>query len=195
MTQFDSQKLGYSIDQLGPLAPLVGTWKGEQGRNVAPDPNRGIEDGMYTETLSFTPIKVLKNHEQTLYGLRYQTSAFENGVELFHEEVGYWLWDPQAQEVYRCFIVPRGITVIAGGKATASDRKYSMEARLGDPCFGIVSIPFLDREFKTVRYTLDIEILDADRFSYREVTYMQMPGRPQLFEHLDQNVMVRVKSV
>jgi hypothetical protein len=34
----------------------------------------------------------------------------------FHEELGYWLWDADAGQVLRCFMVPRGVTVIAGGK-------------------------------------------------------------------------------
>lgn len=181
----------FDLQLLGPLFPLVGKWKGVKGRNVAPDPDRGIEDGVYTEELSFTPIKTVKNHEQTLYGLRYQTTAYENGAP-FHEEVGYWLWEPEAEEIYRCFIVPRGITVLAGGKAKADASKFSLEAKLGDTKFGICSIPFLDKEFKTVRYTLDIEVLRPGEFSYKEITYMQMPGRAELFEHLDQNILTKV---
>lgn len=182
----------FDLKLLGPLYPLVGKWKGVKGRNIAPDPERGIEDGQYTEELSFTPIKTVKNHEQILYGLRYQTTAFENGVEVFHEEVGYWLWEPQAKEVYRCFVIPRGVTVLAGGKTADNASKFSMEAKLGNLQFGISSIPFLDREFKTVRYTLDIEILNSNSFSYKEITFMQMPGRQELFEHLDENVLFKI---
>jgi hypothetical protein len=180
----------FDLKLLGPLFPLVGKWKGAKGRNIAPDPNRGIEDGQYSEELSFIPIKSVKNHEQILYGVRYQTTAFENGSP-FHEETGYWLWDPSASEVYRCFIVPRGITVIAGGKVAPQDQKFFLEAKLGSPTFGITSIPFLDQEFKTTRYTLEIEMIDSNTFSYKEITYMQMPGRKDLFEHLDQNTLQR----
>lgn len=182
----------FDLTLLGPLSTLAGKWAGTKGRNIAPDPERGTEDGMYTEELLFEPIKTVKNHEQTLYGLRYRTTAFENGLEPFHEEVGYWLWDPQAQEIYRCFIVPRGVSVIAGGKSSKSAKSFSLEAKLGDPSFGISSIPFLHREFKTVRYTLDIEIHNENKFSYKEVTFMEMPGRDNVFEHLDQNTLVRI---
>ncbi len=182
----------YDLKLLGPLYPLIGKWKGVKGRNVAPDPNRGIEDGKYTEELSFIPIKPVNNHEQTLYGLRYQTTAFENGLEPFHEEVGYWLWAPKSKEVYRCFIVPRGINVLAGGKVAPDARKFTLEAKIGEPIFGISNIPFLDREFKTVRYTLDVEVIDEKQFSYKEITYMQMPGRKELFEHLDQNILTKI---
>ena len=37
----------------------------------------------------------------------------------FHTEVGYWLWDGATGEVLRGFVVPRGITVLAGGTADA----------------------------------------------------------------------------
>ena len=33
----------------------------------------------------------------------------------FHTEVGYWLWDGATGEIVRGFVVPRGITVLAGG--------------------------------------------------------------------------------
>ncbi len=181
----------FELSLLGPLYPLVGRWQGSAGRNIAPDPDRGIEDGAYTEELSFTPIKIVKNHEQTLYGLRYQTVGFENGAP-FHEEVGYWLWEPEAKEVYRCFVVPRGITVLAGGKVGPEAKSFALEAKLGDPCFGISSIPFLDREFQTVRYTLEVSYPAPNQFFYKEITFMKMPGREKLFEHLDQNLMVKI---
>lgn len=183
----------YDLKLLGPLFSLVGKWKGVKGRNVAPDPARGIEDGFYTEELSFTAIKTVKNHEQTLYGLRYFKVALENGLEPFHEETGYLLWEPEAKEVYKGFMVPRGITVLAGGKAESNSAKFTLEAKIGDSSFGIASTPFLNREFKTVRYTVDLEILSSNEFSYKEITFMQMPGRKELFEHLDQNLLTRVE--
>ena len=95
---------GHDLKLLGPLEFLAGRWQGKKGRNIAPNPERGIEDGHYTEEIIFTPIGVVRNHEETLYGLRYSTTAFENGQEAFHEEVGYWLYQPERQEIYRIFI-------------------------------------------------------------------------------------------
>jgi hypothetical protein len=94
-------------EQLGLLQHLLGTWKGVKG----------------------------KNHEQTLYRLRYQTKAFENGEELFHEEVRYRPWDSIAQQIYRCFIVPRGVSVIAGGYAKSGFSSFKLEAELGSRTF------------------------------------------------------------
>ena len=58
------------------------------------------------------------NHAQVLYGLRYSTTAWRLKEESpFHEELGYWLWDPAEKQVMRCFMVPRGVTVIAGTRS------------------------------------------------------------------------------
>ncbi|MGH8995269.1 MAG: heme-binding beta-barrel domain-containing protein [Acidimicrobiales bacterium] len=46
----------------------------------------------------------------------------------FHTEVGYWLWDGAAGEVVRGFVVPRGITVLAGGLTTADATQFTLEA-------------------------------------------------------------------
>ncbi len=55
----------------GPLAPLIGTWKGDKGMDVAPEPD-GAEDSPYYETIIFEDIGVVTNAErQDLAVLRY----------------------------------------------------------------------------------------------------------------------------
>ncbi|MDE3243720.1 MAG: FABP family protein, partial [Nitrospirota bacterium] len=94
--------------ELGPLAALAGIWEGQKGDDTAPSDDRGTEQNKYRERITFEPIGSVNNHEQTLYGLRYATTAWRIGEETpFHEEVGYWLWDPKEKQVLRCFIVPR----------------------------------------------------------------------------------------
>jgi hypothetical protein len=92
----------------------------------------------------------------------------------------------------RCFMPPRGLTVLAGGVAKASAREFSLAARAGDEVFGICSSPFLTAEFKTVRYTLDVKLLDDDTLYYDEHTWLQMKGRTELFDHRDSNTVRRV---
>ena len=181
----------FDLKLLGPLYPLIGKWRGSKGRNVAPDTDREIEDTIFTEEFSFTPIQIVENHEQILYGLNYERKAFENGDELFHEEYGHWLWNPVAKEVYRLFVIPRGVTVLSGGKASDNASSFRLEANLGDKIFGIASIPFLDKEFQTVKYTVDINI-NAQEFSYKEITFLKMPGRKELFEHLEENTLSKI---
>lgn len=94
---------------LGPLAIFAGVWEGDKGDDIAPSDDRGTENNKFRERMTFEPILPVTNHEQSLFGLRYATVAWRLGEpNPFHEEVGYWLWDPKATQVLRCFIVPRG---------------------------------------------------------------------------------------
>jgi hypothetical protein len=180
------------IAALGPLARLAGVFEGAQGLDIAPSPERGREETRFRERVTFDPIGRVENHEQQLYGLRYATTAWPIGQEdPFHEEVGYWLWDAEARQVLRCFVVPRGISLIAGGTAEPDASGFELAADVGSETYGICSNQFLDREFKTVRYELKVA-LTADGFSYEEDTQLQLKGQPEIFHHTDANVLTRV---
>jgi len=181
------------VKQLGPLGPLAGVWEGDKGADVAPSDDRGTEQNAFRERITFEPIGPVRNHEQMLYGLRYATIARRIGeADPFHEEVGYWLWNPGEQQVLRCFIVPRGVALIAGGTAEPTARTFTLSAESGSDTYGICSNRFLDKEFKTVRYELTVTVLDQNRFHYKEDTQLRMPGRPDLFHHTDENMLTRV---
>lgn len=182
------------IAQLGPLGPLAGIWEGQKGEDTAPSDDRGTEYNKFRERIAFDPINPVRNHEQTLYGLRYATTAWRLGeTDPFHEEVGYWLWDADAKQVLRCFIVPRGVAVIAGGTVEPSARSLTLVAEASSGTYGICSNKFLDQEFKTVRYELTITVLDGETFRYKEDTQLRIPGQPDIFRHRDQNVLTRVR--
>ncbi len=178
--------------ELGPLAGLVGTWEGDKGHDLAPGDDRGTETNLYRERMTFTPIGRVDNHEQTLYGLRYATTAYRIGVaDSFHEEVGYWLWDATRKLVMRCFLVPRGVSVIAGGTAEANATTFTLKAELGSPTFGICSNPFLDEEFRTVAYEVTVTV-EGDTLTYAEDTVLKMKGKDAPFHHTDRNTLRRV---
>jgi hypothetical protein len=183
--------------ELGPLGPLQGIWEGERGSDVAPSDkpanNRQSVTSPYRERMVFEPTGRVDNHEQSLWGLRYSTKAWRIGApDPFHEEVGYWLYEPATGLILRCFMPPRGMTVLAGGKAPADARKFSLEAKAGDEVFGICSSPFLTAEFKTVRYTLEVEVIDDDTLRYESHTFLKMKGRDEPFDHVDGNTLRRV---
>ena len=181
------------VAQLGPLATLAGVWEGDKGADLAPSDDRGTEENTFRERITFEPIGQVRNHEQVLYGLRYATVARRIGeADPFHEEVGYWLWDAGERQVLRCFIVPRGVALIAGGTADPTATTFSLVAEVGSGTYGICSNRFLAKEFKTVRYELTVTILNKNRFHYREDTQLQMPGRSDLFHHKDENTLTRV---
>ncbi len=179
--------------ELGPLQHLAGTWEGIKGHDIAPSDDRGTETNLFREVLTLTPIGAVNNHEQAMQGLRYSTVAYRLGEDqAFHEEVGYWLWDQERKLVMRCFVVPRGVTVMAGGTVEEDARSFHLSAELGSKTFGILSNPFLDQEFQTVRYTLDIKIHSATSWEYNEDTVLRIKGQPDLFHHKDQNILTRI---
>ncbi len=181
--------------ELGPLAVLAGIWEGQKGDDIAPSDDRGTEQNTFRERITFEPIGPVNNHEQQLYGLRYATVAWRIGEEApFHEEVGYWLWDAKDKQVLRCFMVPRGVTVMAGGTAEPTARSFALSADVGSETYGICSNKFLDREFKTVRYELTVTVHDADSFSYEEDTQLRIKGQKEIFHHRDKNTLKRVKK-
>ena len=184
------------IKNLGPLAPLAGTWEGDKGDDTAPDddPTR-TEINKFRERLTLDPFGPVDNHAQKLFGLRYSTTAWRLGEDSpFHEELGYWLWDPAEKQVMRCFIVPRGVSVIAGGMVEPDAREFNLSADVGSETYGICSNLFLDREFKTVRYELKVTVHDADSFSYEEDTQLMIKGQDKVFHHTDKNTLKRLSS-
>ncbi|GAB4017539.1 MAG: heme-binding beta-barrel domain-containing protein [Bdellovibrio sp.] len=179
----------------GPLEFLIGKWVSDySGENKAPDPDRNEENTKFRQETVFTPIGDVENHEQTLAVLEYKTLAWEEGddEEPFHQEVGYWIWDADRNIVMKSFIVPRGIAVNAGGTCKANSKEFKMSAVVGDHTFGVSSNPFLDQEFKTLRYDLKITQIDSNTFSYDEDTQIQIKGHKEIFHHTERNLMKRI---
>ncbi|MDR4500002.1 MAG: heme-binding beta-barrel domain-containing protein [Nitrospirales bacterium] len=183
------------IRNLGPLGPLAGTWEGDQGLDVAPSKKHGKKETSFREHMTFEPFGPVVNGSQSLYALRYRTTIWPLGEENpFHEEVGYWLWDAEAKQVLRCFIVPRGIAVEAGGTAEPSDTTLTMQADVGSETYGVLSNRYLDQHAKTVSYRLTVTIHDGNSFSYEEDTLLQIAGQSDVFHHTDKNTLRRITA-
>lgn len=182
------------IAKLGPLAGLAGTWEGAEGIDEAPAADRGPMTTPFRERAVFAPMDPIDNHEQLLFGLRYSRTAWRLGeADPFHEELAYWLWDAAAGQVMRAVVIPRGMSILAGSRAAASDRKFKLQAVVGSDVYGIVSNPFLDVEFKTVRYELEVDLEVVDRFRYAEDTQLLLKGRSEVFHHRDSNILKRAR--
>jgi len=180
------------MPHLGPLAFLAGTWEGQQGRDIAPA-REGAHETHYRERVTFEPIGPVVNGLQVLYGLRYSMVAWPLIQEHpFHEEVGYWLWDAERKQVMRCFMVPRGVLVNAGGSVEKVANTFHLTAEIGSTVYGILSNPYLDQAAKTVRYDCTVTFHEPWKFSYEEDTQLQLAGRPEVFHHTDQNTLTRL---
>lgn len=94
----------------------------------------------------------------------------------------------------RCFSVPRGVAVMAGGTVEPTATSVTRVAEGGSETNRICSNRFLKREFKTVPDEPTVTICDQNRFRYAEDTQLRMPGRPDLLHHTDENTLLCVST-
>ncbi len=180
------------IKNLGPLTALVGTWKGDQGIDLSRIKSKETIT-KFREEVIFEPVGPVNNGPQKLYGLRYSMTAWRLGEDDgFHEELGYWLWDSANKQVLRCFMVPRGVLINAGGDAEADSKSFHLEAEVGSETYGILSNKFLDETYKTKQYVLDVTIHDDGKFSYKEDTQLWIPINDAIFHHTDENTLEKI---
>jgi len=177
----------------GPLAALIGKWEGTKGDDTAPSDDRGTEKNKYRETAVYEAIGPANNHEQSLYGLRYNMTAWRIGeADAFHEELGYMMWDVKDEQIIRCVMIPRGVAIVAGGTVKADAKSFDLSAKLGSATYGIASNIFLDREFKTVAYDVKYTINADGSFTYDQDVQIQIKGQSQVFHHRDGNTLRKV---
>jgi hypothetical protein len=128
----------------GPLARLAGEWESDKGIDIAPKA-AGPEQRNFREHIRMEPIDPQPNGPQLLYGLRYHIhiNTDEEAIT-FHDQVGYWLYEPATGLIMQSIAIPRGQVVLAGGTAKPGDKTISVEAKRGDTRFGICSTTFLE---------------------------------------------------
>ena len=176
----------------GPLSGLIGIWKGDRGMDVAPEPDDD-EHNPYFETLVFDAAGDVTNaEEQTLSVVRYhQEVSRVSNSEVFHDQVGYWLWNPASGQVVQTLTIPRAVSLLAGGIAKTKRDTIIIEvrAKAGDPEWGIIESPFMKQKAKTLAFHHRME-LSGDRLFYQETTLLDIYGK-RGYEHTDQNVLKR----
>jgi hypothetical protein len=180
------------VKNLGPLAALAGTWEGDQGIDTSRIQSKETVT-KFREKIVFEPLGPVNNGPQALYGLRYSMTAWRLGEDdAFHEELGYWLWDGDRKQVLRCFMVPRGVLINAGGDAEVDSKSFHLEADVGSETYGILSNKYLDESYKTKKYVLDVAINDDGSFTYKEDTQLWIPINKAIFHHTDENTLKKV---
>jgi hypothetical protein len=178
----------------GPLARLAGIWEGDQGEDVAFSNEKGeIALTPYREHTELKPFGPVENGIQVLYGLDYRMAAWRGTEENpFHTEVGYWLWDSTDGHVMRCFMIPRGSVLIAGGAAAADATSFDMKAEVGSEEYGILSNKFLAAQARTIRYEVSIDASEDGVFSYEELSVIEHGKVPEHLMHTDRNTLRRI---
>jgi hypothetical protein len=196
-TDIYTEPQGYSIntlENLGPLTRLAGIWEGQRGLDIKPKAE-GPKKQVYTERIEMQPIDPQTNGPQLFYGLRYHLHITKpDQVKTYHDQVGYWLWEPATGSIVHTLTIPRGMITMATGKASANATQFECVAKIDDPTAGISSSPFLDYAFKTIEYRIMVTILEDGTWSYEQDTVMMIKGQAEPFHHLDTNVLTKVSE-
>ena len=181
-----------TLAHLGPLAPMAGIFEGTGGSDVHPAVG-GDEADVFHERYELQPIDRQTNGPQLFYGLRYHTHIVKPGeVETFHDQVGYWLWEPAAATVTFTLAIPRGQVLLASGPAAPDAREFELTAAFGSGTYGILSNPFLDANFRTISFRMRVTIGRDGTWSYEEDSVLEVPGRAGPVTHHDANTLTRV---
>ena len=181
-----------TLANLGPLGPMAGIWEGTGGTDIHPVVG-GTEQNAFFEHYELQPIDRQTNGPQLFYGLRYHTHIVKpDEVETFHDQVGYWLWEPATESVTFTLAIPRGQVLLANGPAAPTATEFELTAALGTEVYGILSNPFLDTNFRTVSFRMHVTIGGDGTWSYEEDSMLAIPGRDELFTHHDANTLTRI---
>jgi hypothetical protein len=181
-----------TLTHLGPLGPMAGIWEGRMGADEHPVA-AGTEGNAFVEHYELQPIDRQTNGPQLFYGLRYHTHIVKPGeVETFHDQVGFWLWEPATTTVVLTLGIPRGQVLLAGGQAEPDATDFEVRAAVGSEVYGILSNPFLDRAFRTLSYRMHVTVHLDGTWSYEEEGILDIPDRDEPFHHVDRNTLTRI---
>ena len=181
-----------TLANLGPLRRLAGTWEAEKGVDLNPKAE-GPERRVFRERIVFEPIDPQANGPQLFYGLRYHIHINTPEEDItFHDQVGYWLWEPASGLVLQTVAIPRGQVAIASGQASAGDTKLVLTATRGQTEYGICSTAFLEHAFRTDAYRIEIDFNPDGSWSYAIDTTLTVRGQAEPFNHRDVNTLFKV---
>jgi hypothetical protein len=181
-----------TLANLGPLTRLAGVWEGMKGVDLNPKAD-GPERRDFLERIELQPIDPQANGPQLFYGLRYHVHIVASDEDTtFHDQVGYWLWEPATGLVMQTLALPRGQVALARGEAKANGSGILIRAERGGPGYGICSTDFLEWAFRTDSYELDVRFEADGGWSYTSTTMLQVRGREAPFRHVDRNTLHKV---
>jgi hypothetical protein len=175
-------------DELGPLAPLVGTWIGDKGADLSPSSSGPIETP-YRETLTFSVVGCVTNAEkQELQVLRYlqQVHSLSSG-EGIHDETGYWMWDAKTNRVMKSTAIPRGVVAVMEGTWDVNLDTQKIDLTLLSPeNEAIVQPTWMKEKAKTTSMTQQWA-LGPEGLSYNQLMILEIYGKE--FHHTDSNLL------
>jgi hypothetical protein len=181
-----------TLKNLGPLTGMAGIWQGSRGLDVKPKAE-GPKKQAYVDRIELQPIDPQTNGPQLFYGLRYHQHVVKpDQVKTYHDQVGYWLWEPATGTVIQTLAIPRAQIAMAVGHADADAKSFELVASRGSQTYGICSTPFLEYAFTTVEFRIKVSINADGSWTYDEDTVLMIRGKSEPFHHTDRSTLVRI---
>ena len=176
----------------GPLAQLIGTFKGDKGLDIAPDPE-GTEENHFYETIVFSEAGYAVNaEEQRLAVLHYHLVVNRKSDDaIIHNQTGYWMWDKEQNQVIQSIAIPRAVCLMAAGSASEENGATVINVKTDEnsDSWGIIQAPFMHKKAKTTSFTHTMSI-KGNELQYSETTMVDIYGKS--FEHIDTNTLIKV---
>jgi len=177
----------------GPLTQLIGTYKGDKGLDIAPDPD-GKEENPFYETIVFSEAGYAVNaEEQKLAVLHYHlvVNRKSDGAAI-HNQTGYWMWDKEQNEIIQSIAIPRAVCLLAVGTAEVKEDKtvvINVATEENSDSWGILQAPFMHKKAKTTSFKQKMTI-KGNELHYFETTMVDIYGNS--FEHTDTNTLTKI---
>lgn len=188
-------KLRRKENNFGPLTHLLGTWYGESGKDVSPEDDGSTELNDYKEMLTFEPVEDVDNaEEQELIVVRYEQVVIRiRDGKMIHNESGYYSWDSEQGLIIKSFAIPRGVSVVAGGKIVQNDGRVIIQVEASEESkdWKIAESPFMQSKAKTLSYDFSLEI-KGGTLNYSQKMLLDIYGNK--FEHSDTNRLTRQEA-
>jgi len=173
----------------GPLALLIGEWKGNKGIDIAPESDGPGENNPFYEEILIEPVDEITNaNKQKLIVVRYHQKVYEKkNNKQSHDQLGYWMWDSVNKVLMQSITIPRGVTLLAGGtpKTTTNSLAVEVSAAIGEE-WGIVQSPFMLNNAKTTSYTMKLRV-DDNKMYYSQKSILEIYDN--VFEHTEENTL------
>lgn len=174
----------------GPLQGLIGTWYGDKGVDIAPEPD-DTERNPYFETIVFSEAGDVDNaEEEHLVALHYHQIVTRKSTGLvFHNQTGYWMWEKASGKIMHSVTIPRGMAVLACGTASQSAEEGTViEVSTEGDFPAIAESAFLNQKARTTGFSMRLTLKDGE-LHYQMSTMLDIYGRE--FDHKDMNRLHR----
>lgn len=182
-----------TVVNYGPLALLVGEWYGDRGMDIAPEPD-DVEKSPYYETITFEEAGDVTNAEQQVLAVvRYhQVVSRKSNNKVFHDQLGYWMWDASTNTVMHSLVIPRGVAVVASGTASEMNGEVKLSVKTHNDAGenNIAESAFMASRARTTAFSLEMTV-SKDQLVYNETTVLDIYNKKS-FDHTDRNKLARV---